>query len=272
MDSIAVYLHWPWCAAICPYCDFDKQASDFGLADAYIEAMLTHLAMEPRRRVHSVYFGGGTPSLLRPDRLARLMDGLRDRMEVAADAEVTLEANPSDVVAHKIEAYQRAGVNRISLGVQSLIDLELRFLGRRHDAAKAVKAVEALRAAGCENFSLDLIYGLPGQGEDEVRRSVEGLLGLEPAHLSCYALTLEEGTPFGDAEAAGRLAAEDDDVVAERYGLICELAEGAGFGHYEVSNWARSGWESVHNLTYWRNGEWLGLGAGAAGSIGGVRY
>lgn len=271
-SSIAIYVHWPWCASICPYCDFDKQADDFGLADPYIEALIAHLQAEPRRLVHSIYLGGGTPSLLRPDRLARLLSAIRDRMMLIPGAEVTLEANPSDLVAHKVAAYLEAGVNRISLGVQSLIDDELRFLGRRHDSAKAIKSAQAVREAGCANLSLDLMYGLPGQTSDDVSRSLEGLIALEPAHLSCYALTLEPDTPMGADEAAGRLQLPDDDRVASLYELVQRRLGKAGFGQYEVSNWARPSRESIHNLTYWLNGEYVGLGAGAAGSLAGHRY
>jgi oxygen-independent coproporphyrinogen III oxidase len=270
--SIAIYIHWPWCAAICPYCDFDKQAADFGASDSYIDALLAHLTASTPRDVHSVYFGGGTPSLLRPDRLQRILDGIRAHMRLLPGAEVTLEANPSDVVPHKIEAYLSGGVNRISLGVQSLVDTELKFLGRRHDADTAVRAAKDIRAANCANLSLDLMYGLPGQTEADLRHSLEGLIALQPTHLSCYALTLEEGTPMGAEAAAGTLALPEDDAVAASYALIQERLDQAGFRQYEVSNWARASRESIHNLTYWLNGEYMGLGAGAAGSFEGFRY
>lgn len=269
---IAVYVHVPWCASICPYCDFPKQASDFGLVDPFVDAVIRHIEAEPPRRAHSLFFGGGTPSLLMPARLGRLIDAWRARFTPRPDAEVTIEANPSDVVAHKVEAYLRAGVTRLSLGVQSLDDAELRFLGRRHTADKAVRAAQAIRAAGCTNFSVDLMYGLPNQPLDAVRRSLDGLLALEPAHVSCYALSIEEGTPFGMAAQRGRLQALDDDAVAEAYALIQRELSAAGFVQYELSNWARPGRVSIHNLTYWRNGEWIGLGPGAAGSCAGVRY
>lgn len=271
-SSVAVYVHWPWCAALCPYCDFVKQASDFGLAEEYIEALLRHMEVTPPRRTHSLYLGGGTPSLLRPDRLERLITAWRAHFEVSADAEVTLEANPSDIVLHKVAAYLRAGVNRMSLGVQSLIDHELRLLGRRHDADKALRAAEAIRAAGCWNLSMDLMYGLPEQSERDLRRSVDGLMALQPAHVSCYALTLEPETPMGADVAAGRIVLPDDDRVADQYALLQETLSEAGYRQYEISNWARPGCESTHNLSYWRNGEYVGLGVGAAGSFSGFRY
>ncbi|MBI4214243.1 MAG: radical SAM family heme chaperone HemW [Chloroflexi bacterium] len=270
--SIAIYIHWPWCAAICPYCDFDKQATDFRLADAYIGALIAHLHAESSRAVHSIYLGGGTPSLLRPDRLRHIIEACRAQMDVLPDCEVTLEANPSDIVPHKVEAYLQAGVNRISLGVQSLVDEELRFLGRRHDAAKAVRAALAVRETGCENLSLDLMYGLPGQSEADLQRSLDGLIDLDPAHLSCYALTLEDDTPMGDDVAAGVLKLPEDEVVAASYELIQSRLARTSLDQYELSNWARAGRQAIHNLTYWRNGEWLGLGAGAAGSIAGLSY
>jgi oxygen-independent coproporphyrinogen-3 oxidase len=269
--SVAIYVHIPWCASLCPYCDFDKQASDFRAVDAYIDALIQHIEATPARAAHSLYFGGGTPSLLTVPRLARVVDACRARFGLT-DAEITIEANPSDVVVHKIEGYLRAGVTRISLGVQSLDDDELRFLGRRHTADKARRAVQAIRAAGCTDLSLDLMYGLPGQSMRKLRDSLDGLVALEPDHLSCYALTLEPTTPMGAEWAAGRLRLPDDDRVADQYAEIQTMLHAAGFEQYELSNWARPGHTSTHNLTYWRNGEWVGLGAGAAGSFMGVRY
>jgi oxygen-independent coproporphyrinogen III oxidase len=271
-QSVAVYVHIPWCAAICPYCDFDKQASDFRLVDEYIDAVVRHMDGQPRRLSHSLYFGGGTPSLLTPERLSRLIRAWRTRFSITASPEITVESNPSDIVAHKVQAYLGAGVSRISLGMQSLDDDELRFLGRRHTADKAVRATRAVREAGCRNLSLDLMYGLPGQTIDAVRHSLAGLLALEPDHVSCYALTLEPGTPMGAEAAAGRLDLPEDDVLADQYAAIQAMLAEAGLRQYELSNWALPGHESIHNLTYWRNGEWIGLGAGAAGSSGGRRY
>ncbi len=269
--SIAVYVHIPWCASLCPYCDFEKQASEFRLIDAYIDALLRHVEATPPRVAHSLFFGGGTPSLLTVPRLARIITACRDHFGMAPDAEITVEANPSDVVPHKVEAYLDAGVNRISLGVQSLRDDELRLLGRRHSAEKAARAARALREAGCVNFSLDVMYGLPDQSVAALEETLEGVIALEPAHVSCYALTLEPTTPMGAAVEAGELALPEDDVVADQYALIQERLGATGFAQYEISNWARPGRESLHNLTYWRNGEWLGLGSGAAGSFMGVR-
>ena len=270
--SVAVYAHIPWCAAICPYCDFDKQATDFRLVDQYIEAVLAHTRAQPRRPSHSLYFGGGTPSLLTPARLEHLIKAWRTRFSLAAEPEATVASNPSDIVAHKVAAYLAAGVTRFSLGVQSLDDDELRFLGRRHNADKAVRAVQAIREAGCDDLSVDLMYGLPDQSLDSVRRSLEGLLALQPDHVSCYALTLEEDTPMGADVAAGRLELAQDDAIAEQYAKIQRMLGETGFEQYELSNWARPGHESIHNLTYWRNGEWIGLGAGAAGSAAQRRY
>jgi oxygen-independent coproporphyrinogen-3 oxidase len=265
-------VHIPWCAAICPYCDFDKQASDFRLTDNYIDAVIRHIDAQPRRASHSLYFGGGTPSLLTPARLSRLIRAWRTRFAVADPPEVTVESNPSDVVAHKVAAYLEAGVTRISLGVQSLDDDDLRFLGRRHSADKAIRAARAVRDAGCRDLSVDLMYGLPGQSPDALRRSLHGLIALEPNHVSCYALTLEPDTPMGLEASAGRLELPGDDAVADQYAEIQGMLANAGFQQYEISNWARPGHQSLHNLTYWRNGEWVGLGSGAAGSTAGRRY
>jgi oxygen-independent coproporphyrinogen-3 oxidase len=271
-DSVAVYVHIPWCASICPYCDFDKQASDFRFVDDYIDAVIRHMIAQPRRASHSLYFGGGTPSLLTPERLGRLIRAWRTRFAVTDSPEVTVESNPSDVVAHKVAAYLDAGVTRISLGVQSLNDDELHFLGRRHTGDKAIRAIRAAREAGCRDLSVDLMYGLPGQSPDTSRRSLNGLLALEPDHVSCYALTLEPNTPMGADAASGRLELADDDAVADQYADIQHSLADGGFEQYEISNWARPGHESTHNLTYWRNGEWIGLGSGAAGSDAGRHY
>jgi len=270
--SVAVYVHIPWCASICPYCDFDKQASEFRLVDAYIDALICHTRRTPARPAHSLYLGGGTPSLLTVQRVARIIEACRAHFPLSTDAEVTLEANPSDIVAHKVEAYLQAGITRISLGVQSLDDAELRFLGRRHTVDKARWAAQAIREAGCKDLSVDFMYGLPGQSTERVRRSIDGLLALSPDHISCYALTLEPTTPMGTEAAAGRLSLPDDDAIADQYAEIQASLAVAGFAQYELSNWARPGHASVHNLTYWRNGEYVGLGAGAAGSFMGLRY
>jgi oxygen-independent coproporphyrinogen-3 oxidase len=210
--------------------------------------------------------------LLTPARLMHLITAWRTRFAVADAPEVTVEANPSDVVAHKMAAYLEAGVTRVSLGIQSLDDEELRFLGRRHTADKALRAARAAREAGCGDLSVDLMYGLPGQFLDALRRNVEGLIALEPDHVSCYALTLEPETPMGADANAGRLELPEDDAVADHYGAIQRMLADAGFQQYELSNWALPEHESIHNLTYWRNGEWIGLGSGAAGSAAGRRY
>lgn len=270
--SVGIYVHIPWCASICPYCDFDKQAADFRVVDDYIDALIRHVEATPRRRAHSLYFGGGTPSLLTPARLRRIIDACRCHFDLAPDAEITLEANPSDVVAHKMAAYLEAGVKRLSLGVQSFDDGELRFLGRRHTADKAKRAFLAAREGGCTDLSVDLMYGLPGRDLSTLRCSLDQMLALAPDHISCYALTLEPSTPMGAEVAAGRISLPDEDAVAEQYAKIRGTLAAAGFEQYELSNWARPGHQSWHNLTYWRNDEYVGLGAGAAGSEGGARY
>lgn len=271
-ESVAVYLHIPWCAALCPYCDFDKQATDFRLIDRYIGALENHLRALPRTKAHSLYFGGGTPSLLTPARLARIIEACRCSLDLTPAAEVSIEANPSDVVAHKVEAYLEAGVTRLSLGVQSLDDDELRFLGRRHTADKAIRAVRAARDAGCGDLSVDLMYGLPEGSLSTVRRSVESVIELGVDHVSAYALTVEPSTPMGKDLAAGALVLPEGDAIADQYALLQTILVAGGYRQYELSNWAQPGHESVHNLTYWRNGQYVGVGAGAAGSFGGGRY
>jgi len=270
--TIGVYVHIPWCASICPYCDFDKQAHDFRLVDVYVDALCRHITQTPRRAAHSLYFGGGTPSLLTPVRLERVIEACRVQFGDGIGREITVEANPSDVVAHKVAAYLSAGVTRLSIGIQSLDDAELRFLGRRHSADKAVRAVRAARDAGCRDIGVDLMYGLPTSTVSSVQATLARAIDLGPDHISCYALTVEERTPLGEQARLGQIALPEDDAVADQYAAIQESLEAAGYAQYELSNWALPGHASIHNLTYWRNAEYAGIGAGAAGSFMGARY
>lgn len=272
-STAALYVHFPFCASICPYCDFDRQASGFDLIPRYVAALVRQIGAEPAGPpVHSVFFGGGTPSLMAPEQVAAVLAAARARFAVRPGAEVTLEANPGDLTAERVAGYLRAGVNRLSIGVQSLDDRFLRQLGRRHSAAAAVAAYRAARAGGAENVSLDLIYGLPGQSAADWRRTLEAAVALEPDHLSCYLLTVDTNVPMGRWIAQGRLPTPDDEVIAEQYADTQRLLAAVGFVQYEISNWARPGRQSRHNLTYWQDEPYLGVGAGAAGSFGGRRY
>ncbi len=271
MPSIAVYVHFPFCLSICPYCDFDRQASGFSRIDAYLSEVQRELQQYGGEAVHSIFFGGGTPSLMEPTQLAIVLDAVAERFEVLPEAEVTVECNPGDADFQKLQAFHEAGATRLSFGVQSLDESLLRLLGRRHSADEARQAAEWARRAGFD-FNLDFMFGLPGQSLAHWRHTLERAVELQPRHLSCYLLTLDDKVPMGRDVAAGRLVLPDDDELAEMYAATREQLVAAGYEQYEVSNWARPGHESRHNLTYWRDGEWIGVGAGAASSYRGRRW
>ncbi|RMD80008.1 MAG: radical SAM family heme chaperone HemW [Gammaproteobacteria bacterium] len=268
LPPLGLYLHLPWCRRRCPYCDFNAHALRGPLpARAYVEALLRDLEGElPRvwgRRVRSLFLGGGTPSLFPPEAVDRLLEGLRALLPLDPEAEITLEANPGTVDRARLEAYRAAGVNRLSLGVQSFQDRLLRALGRIHDARQAREAAAAAREAGFARLNLDLMWGLPGQDPAAALADVEQALAFDPGHLSHYQLTLEPGTPFHrrPPPLPGEEALEAMEAAcAER------LLE-AGYRRYEVSAWAREGQRCRHNLNYWLYGDYLGLGAGAHGKL-----
>jgi oxygen-independent coproporphyrinogen III oxidase len=270
----AAYVHVPFCRTKCLYCDFNTYAGKERLTGEYVAA----LNKEIRRRtgegagfLRSVYFGGGTPSLLPLSSVRRLMGALQAGYGVAAGAEVTLEANPGTFGARYLEGLLAAGVNRLSLGVQSLDDETLRRLARTHSAATAIEALHLARRAGLPSVSLDLIYGLPWQTLEGWRDHLRRALDSDPDHISLYALMVEEGTPLATLVARGSWTVPDDDLVADMYEAALPLLSGAGYEHYEVSNWARPGHASRHNLVYWRNEAYLGFGAGAHSYAGGRR-
>ena len=268
-ELFGVYVHVPFCLSRCHYCDFVTYTGMEGLRRPYAAALLEEagvaaaaLGSEPPQ-VTSVFVGGGTPTLLPPEDLGRLLARLRELLPFAPRAEVTVEANPETVEAAMAEGLAGAGVTRVSMGAQSFDDRVLAVLGRAHDAARVAAAVATLRAAGVPALNLDLIYGGPGEDAGSWSASLEAALALEPEHLSAYALTIEPATKFGRLVAAGRMAEPGEDDLADRYDTACSVLAAAGYRHYEVSNWARPGHASRHNLTYWRRGRYLGLGAGA---------
>ncbi len=271
MPSIAAYVHFPFCLSICPYCDFDRQASGFPRIDAYFAAMQRELRQYGGEQVHSVFFGGGTPSLMQPAQLAAVLDAIRLRFAVQPDAEITVECNPGDADLAKLQAFRAAGATRLSFGIQSLDESYLELLGRRHSSAEARQAADWAREAGFD-FNLDFMFGLPNQTLDHWERTLAEAVALQPHHLSCYLLTLDEKVPMGRDVAAGRLVLPDDDELADMYTATQRTLAAAGYEQYEVSNWARPRHESRHNLTYWRDGEWIGIGAGAASAYGGRRW
>ena len=266
-SGLALYDHIPFCETKCPYCDFNTYAGIEALMPSYVGALANEIAgwgkALERPPLRSVFFGGGTPSYLPTRDLTRLMRAVRAAFDLPRSAEVTLEANPGDTVRERLASIRRAGFNRVSIGVQSLDDEELRLLGRRHSAEQAKAGVMAAREAGFDNLNIDLIFGLPGQLVASWEHTLEEALALAPDHVSAYALTLEEGTPMAADVAAGRLREPDPDVGAEMYRLAQEVLADAGYVQYEVSNWAKPGRASVHNLAYWQGKPYLGVGPGA---------
>ena len=273
--ALGLYIHIPFCKAKCAYCDFYSLAHSEEKMDAYTAALLRHLEeVAPRAagmQVDTVYFGGGTPSYLGPARLIRILQTVQRRYDVTRDAEITLEANPDSAGDWRaLRKLRRAGFNRLSLGVQSTDDELLRRIGRVHTCEQVQQAVTAARKAKLTNLSLDLIYGLPGQTMEDWQRTLADAVALGPEHLSCYGLKLEEGTPLWQQRQA--LTLPDDDAQAEMYLYTVAALSEAGYGQYEISNFARAGRESRHNLKYWRMQEYAGFGPGAHSDFGGVRY
>lgn len=269
-EPLAVYLHWPYCAAICPYCDFnvhlDKRADE---GDHLVAAMVADLGYwrnwTGARRVGSIHFGGGTPSLLTSAQLKTLTEAVRDLWETGG-AEIALEANPNDVTPARIDGWRAAGLTRLSLGVQSFDDAVLSRLGRDHDGAAARTAV-AMATQAFASVSTDLIFGVAGERDGRLSDDLDILLDLGVAHISTYQLTIEPGTAFARAEARGTRRAVGEDRSAEDFEMIGARLRSAGFGHYEVSNFAKPGSESRHNLAYWRGQDYVGVGPGAHGRL-----
>lgn len=276
-DPLAIYVHWPFCRSKCPYCDFNshvRESIDQARWRAAYLRELDHYASETNGRVvTSVFFGGGTPSLMEPETTAAILERIARHWPMAPDVEITLEANPTSVEAERFAGFRRAGVNRVSLGVQALDDDSLRALGRKHSAAEAVAAVQ-LAASVFDRFSFDLIYARPGQSVAAWEEELGRALTLEPLHLSVYQLTIEEGTAFFPLHARGELVLPDEDTGGELYERTQALLEAAGLPAYEISNHARPGQESRHNLTYWRYGDYVGVGPGAHGrlTLDGVKH
>ncbi|MEM7054486.1 MAG: radical SAM family heme chaperone HemW [Pseudomonadota bacterium] len=268
LPPLSLYVHLPWCVAKCPYCDFNSHALPEVLPEqAYADALLADLELElPRiwgRTVHTVFFGGGTPSLFSAEAIERILNGVSARVALAPHAEITLEANPGTVEHDRFEAYRAAGVNRISLGIQSFHNQHLQALGRVHDGKQARIAIDAVKHAGFDNFNLDLMWALPGQTVEQAMQDVEQALAFDPPHLSHYQLTIEPNTVF----AAHPPELPDEDTVWEIQDRTAERLTAAGFESYEISAWAKPGRVCQHNLNYWRFGDYIGIGAGASGKI-----
>ena len=274
-NALAVYLHIPFCRVRCPYCDFNTYAGMQSLVPAYVEALCRVIAREGAASGYqaacTVYFGGGTPSLLEPQHVAHILAAVDAVLPLTVDCEITLEANPVTADAARFAGFRAAGVNRLSFGVQSFTDRYLKVLGRDHDAAQAKRALHLAREAGFQNVSLDLMYAVPDQSLADWRHDIEQALALAPEHVSLYCLTVEPTTPYARWMANGRIKLPADDVAADMYAHARERLAAAGYEHYEISNWALPGREGRHNAIYWRYEPYLGLGAGAHGYIDGVR-
>ena len=274
-EKLGIYIHIPFCRSKCDYCDFYSLAGQEGRMDDYQKALLAHMKeTAPQTRgwqIDTVYFGGGTPSFYGEKRLRELLRLIGKRFDLAKDAEITVECNPDSVDLKMLQALRRAGVNRLSLGVQSACDRELQSLHRPHDFQQAVQAVALARKAKFQNLSLDLIYGLPGQELAGWQDTVEQVLALKPEHLSCYGLKVEEGTPLDYRVSRGEKL-PDDDAQADMYLWTVERLEKEGYRQYEISNFARSGFQSRHNLKYWMGRPYIGFGPGAHSDFGGRRY
>ena len=272
-DPLAIYIHWPFCVSKCPYCDFNSHVrahiDEAGWRDALLADLAAEAAVTPGRRVHSIFFGGGTPSLMSPATTAAVIDAVAGHWQLERDAEITLEANPSSVEAARFAGFAQAGINRVSLGLQALDDAALKMLGRPHDLAQGLAALD-IAQANFPRVSFDLIYDRPGHSIAAWEPELARALSFGTEHLSLYQLTIEAGTRFAVEHAAGRLRTPDADTSADLFDFTQAATEAAGLPAYETSNHARPGAESRHNLAYWTYGDYAGVGPGAHGRRAGV--
>lgn len=274
-STLGLYLHIPFCKHRCAYCDFNTYTTVDDLKDIYTQALVREIGQVGgafRPKVETVYFGGGTPSLLTPERISEILAAVQQNFELEPSAEISLEANPETVNLEYLKNLRLTGTNRISFGVQSADEKELALLEREHDFETAVEAVAMSRTAGFDNVSLDLIYGLPDQDLFSWQSTLNQALELGTEHLSIYCLTIEEGTRMHRWLKNGHITAPNPDLAADQYELACQMLADTGYAQYEISNWSQVGRECQHNLRYWRNDSYLGLGAGAHGHAAGYRY
>ena len=278
--SLSFYVHIPYCVKRCGYCDFNtytpSELQDGAtleiVSNDYIDAVLRELESAPTSTVPTIFFGGGTPSLLPPTDLGRVIAAIRNRFDLASDAEITLEANPDSVTAEKLAEYLKVGFNRISFGMQSAKPHVLAALDRTHNPANVEKAITMARAAGFQSISVDLIYGTPGESLDDWRETVEAALSLDIDHISAYALIVETGTKLAAQIKRGELTMPNDDLMADMYLLVDQMCEAKGLTWYELSNWSKPGHQCRHNIAYWENKNWWGLGPGAHSHIDAKRF
>jgi oxygen-independent coproporphyrinogen-3 oxidase len=270
----AAYIHIPFCKSKCFYCDFNSYPGQEGLRAEFVDALVKEInaAIDSKNPLETVYFGGGTPTLLSAEHLLRILEAIRAKFGISPDAEVTIEANPGTVTPETLAALRNGGFNRLRIGVQSFDDQTLQILGRIHSAKEAQRAFLEARKANYGNISIDLMYALPDQTISNWESTLQKALELSPEHISLYELSIEEGTHFGNLRSRCMIQLPDEDLQLEMYQMAIDRLTSAGFEHYEVSNFARPGRRSRHNQVYWRNEPYYGFGAGATGYVQGIRY
>ncbi|WFM79114.1 radical SAM family heme chaperone HemW [Streptococcus pluranimalium] len=268
----SAYVHIPFCTQICYYCDFSKVFIKNQPVDDYLTALISEFNYYNIHDLKTLYIGGGTPTAISAEQLGYLLSNLENQINLEMLEEFTIEANPGDLTPEKIEVLKKSAVNRVSLGVQTFFDKQLKQIGRSHNEAQIYESIDALKAAGLTNISIDLIYALPNQTMEQVEENVRKALALDIPHLSLYSLILENHTVFMNKQRRGRLHLPNEDIEADMFTYIINELEKNGFEHYEISNFTKPGFESRHNLMYWDNVEYYGIGAGASGYLDGVRY
>ena len=260
-----IYIHIPFCRKACHYCNFHFSTS-LGKAEAVVSSILKEIGLRSsamKEEVQTIYFGGGTPSILATSTIEKILDAIKVHYAISNNPEITLEANPDDITAEKAEAWKQMGINRFSIGVQSFADENLRWMNRAHDASQSIQCIQTIRDLGCDNFSIDLIYGTPGQTQEGWIKDLEKAIEMKIPHLSCYALTVEEGTALHHMIGSGKKEKISADEQAERFEALVQLSSLAGYTHYEISNLALPGKESKHNSAYWEGKPYLGFGPSA---------
>ena len=276
IKTLALYIHIPFCATKCVYCDFNTYAGIEHLIDSYIHALNLEIQLWGKKlntpKLSTIFFGGGTPSYLRASQLTELIQSISETFHIESNIEITLEANPEDINNQKLSEYRRIGINRLSIGIQALDDRLLKILGRRHDAESSIDALNKTLDFGFANTSADLMYGLPNQSLEDWCKTLEMVSGLGLPHLSIYCLGLEKGTPMAQSVELGKLPDPDPDLAAEMYEFTVKQLGDLKYRHYEISNWAKPGFESQHNINYWENQFFLGLGPGAHSYMPGIRF
>jgi oxygen-independent coproporphyrinogen III oxidase len=276
VPPLSLYIHIPFCHTKCTYCAFNTYTNLNHLIEPFVAALAREIVVvgqsQPKQPLHTIYIGGGTPSLLNQQQIEYILDAVFTHFEVLPNAEISMESNPGDLTQDYLTAVRATGINRLSIGMQSANARELELFARRHDITAVISAVKVAYASGFQNLNLDLIYGIPDQSLADWRHSLDTVLTMQPQHISLYALGLEEGTPLQSWVAHGRLSQPDDDGAVDMYDLATAMLGAAGYVQYEISNWSKPGYECQHNLQYWRNLPYPAFGPGAHGYAGGIRY